>query len=416
MKTNLEQYSKEEHGIYKEDIDPDVLTISDKLISNGFQAFLVGGCIRDILLEKTPKDFDIATDASPQDICKLFDNARMIGRRFKIVHVYTADRKYFEVTTFRSDSQKKNNEKKFKKLNGMIQRDNVFGTISQDAFRRDFTVNSLYLNLDNEVLYDYVNGISDIENKKLRLIKKPSVSYQEDPVRMLRAVKFESKLQLQLTDDCRDSINKMSHMINNVSPFRLFDEILKIMHSGQAVIGYQKLKEYNLFKYLFPFTEKILHKHKFYDEFFNASLRNTDIRINKGMHVNPSFIYAVFLWPYFQEILENNSQKKQSLEIDEIFRLVIESQAKYIAIPDFFQSTIFTIWSLQSSFLNLSKRNVEYLTGLNKFRAAYDFFYIRSLMDPDLKNYADKWYDIQKNVKSKKHGESKKRYGRSKNK
>jgi poly(A) polymerase len=182
------------------------------------------------------------------------------------------------------------------------------------------------------------------------------------------------------------------------------------MHSGQAVIGYQKLKEYNLFKYLFPFTEKILHKHKFYDEFFNASLRNTDIRINKGMHVNPSFIYAVFLWPYFQEILENNSQKKQSLEIDEIFRLVIESQAKYIAIPDFFQSTIFTIWSLQSSFLNLSKRNVEYLTGLNKFRAAYDFFYIRPLMDPDLKNYADKWYDIQKNVKSKK------RYGRSKNK
>jgi len=208
----------------------------------------------------------------------------------------------------------------------------------------------------------------------------------------------------------------MSHMINNVSPFRLFDEILKIMHSGNAVIGYKKLKEYNLFKYLFPFTEKIIHKHKFYDDFFNASLKNTDIRINKGMHVNPSFIYAVFLWPYFQEILENNSLKKQSLEMDEIFRLVMESQAKYIAIPDFFQSTIFTIWSLQSSFLNTSKRNVQYLTGLNKFRAAYDFFYIRSLMDPDLKNYADKWYEIQKNVKSKKHGESKKRHVRRKNK
>ena len=416
MKTNLEQYSKEEHGIHREDVDPDVLTISDKLISNGFQAFLVGGCIRDILLEKTPKDFDIATDASPHDICKLFDNARIIGRRFKIVHVYTADRKYFEVTTFRSDSQKKNNEKKFKKLNGMIQRDNVFGTISQDAFRRDFTVNSLYLNLDNEVLYDYVNGISDIENKKLRLIKKPSVSYQEDPVRMLRAIKFESKLKLQLTDECRESINKMSHMINNVSPFRLFDEILKIMHSGSAVIGYKKLKDYNLFKYLFPFTEKILHKHKFYDDFFNSSLKNTDIRINKGMHVNPSFIYAVFLWPYFQEILENNNSKKQSLEIDEIFRLVMESQAKYIAIPDFFQSTIFTIWSLQSSFLNLSKRNVQYVTGLNKFRAAYDFFYIRSLMDPDLKNYADKWHEIQKNVQSKKHGESKRRHAPRKNK
>ena len=143
MKTKLKQYCKEEHGIYKKDIDPDVVTVSDVLINNGFQAFLVGGCIRDILLDKKPKDFDIATDASPSEICNLFDNARIIGRRFKIVHVYVSDKKYFEVTTFRSDISKKNNEKKFKKNKGMIKRDNVFGTISQDALRRDFTINSL---------------------------------------------------------------------------------------------------------------------------------------------------------------------------------------------------------------------------------------------------------------------------------
>lgn len=415
MKTNLEQYQKEDHGIFKKDIDPDVITISDTLISNGYQAFVVGGCIRDMLLGKTPKDFDIATDASPPEICKLFHKAKIIGRRFKIVHVYTSEKKYFEVTTFRSDVKKKSNEKKFKKIQGMIKRDNVYGNISQDAFRRDFTINSLYLDLDNEVLHDYVNGIDDIKNKKLRLIKKPSISYQEDPVRMLRALRFESKLGLKLTDECSESISKMAHMINNVSPFRLFDEILKIMHSGSGVIGYKKLKEYNLFKYLFPFTNKILEDNQIYNDFFIASLNNTDKRINDGLHVNPSFIYAVFLWPYFQE-LEEKYSNKDSLGIDQAFKKVMQTQGEYIAVPDFFQSTIFTIWSLQSSFLNLSKRNIQYLTGISKFRAAYDFFFIRSLIDDDLKPYADKWYEIQKGVKSKKRERGKKYYGKRKNK
>ena len=279
MKTNLEQYSKEDHGIFKKDIDPDVLTISDTLISNGYQAFVVGGCIRDMLLGKTPKDFDIATDASPPEICKLFNKAKIIGRRFKIVHVYTSERKYFEVTTFRSDVKKKTNEKKFKKIQGMLKRDNVYGSISQDAFRRDFTINSLYLDLDSEILHDYVNGLDDIKNKKLRLIKKPSISYQEDPVRMLRALRFESKLGLKLTSECKQPITEMAHMINNVSPFRLFDEILKIMHSGSAVTGYNKLKEYGLFKYLFPYTNKILSENQIYNDFFIAALNLSLIHI-----------------------------------------------------------------------------------------------------------------------------------------
>ena len=415
MKTNLEQYSKEDHGIFKKDIDPDVLTISDTLISNGYQAFVVGGCIRDMLLGKTPKDFDIATDASPPEICKLFNKAKIIGRRFKIVHVYTAERKYFEVTTFRSDVKKKTNEKKFKKIQGMLKRDNVYGSISQDAFRRDFTINSLYLDLDSEILHDYVNGLDDIKNKKLRLIKKPSISYQEDPVRMLRALRFESKLGLKLTSECKQPITEMAHMINNVSPFRLFDEILKIMHSGSAVTGYNKLKEFGLFKYLFPYTNKILSENQMYNDFFITALKNTDTRINDGLHVNPSFIYAVFLWPYFQE-LEAKYSDDSSSGIDRAFKKVMQSQGEYIAVPDFFQSTIFTIWSLQSSFLNLSNRNVQYLTEISKFRAAYDFFYIRSQIDHELKFYADKWYEIQKNVKGKKRERGKKYYGKRKNK
>ena len=411
MKKSLEQYSKEDHGIHKKDVDLDVVKISSALINKGYQAFLVGGCIRDLLLQKKPKDFDIATDASPPEICKLFPNAKIIGKRFKIVHVYINEKKFFEVTTFRSDISKKNNEKRFKKQKGMIKRDNVYGTISQDAFRRDFTVNSLYLDLDTEILYDYVGGLNDIKKRELRLIKKPSISYQEDPVRMLRAIRFESKLNLKLKGDSKESIKKMSHLINNVSPFRLFDEILKIMHSGSAVVGYKKLIKYEIFKNLFPYTDKIIKNQENYNDFFIASLTNTDNRIRDGLHVNPSFIYAVFLWPFFQEMQEQYNNKKTK-DIDFIFRTVMIKQAKYIAIPEFFQSTIFTIWSLQSSFLNLSSRNIHYVTNIEKFRAAFDFFYLRSLINVDLKYYADKWNEIQKNVKNIKPSRRGKTYGK----
>ena len=410
MKKSLEQYSKEDHGIKKKDVDLNVVKISSTLINNGYQAFLVGGCIRDLLLQKKPKDFDIATDASPAEICRLFPNARIIGKRFKIVHVYTDEKKFFEVTTFRSDISKKNNEKRFKKQHGMIKRDNVYGTISQDAYRRDFTINSLYLDLDTEILHDYVGGLDDIKKRQLRLIKKPSISYQEDPVRMLRAIRFESKLDLELKGDSKESIKKMSHLINNVSPFRLFDEILKIMHSGSAVVSYKKLIKYKIFKNLFPYTDKIIKNQANYNDFFIAALTNTDNRIRDELHVNPSFIYAVFLWPFFQEMQEQYNNKK-TRDVDFIFRSVIDKQAKYIAIPEFFQSTIFTIWSLQSSFLNLSSRNIQYITNIEKFRAAFDFFYLRSLINNDLKYYADKWNEIQKNVKSIKSNRRGKTYG-----
>ena len=410
MKKSLEQYSKEDHGIKKKDVDLNVVKISSTLINNGYQAFLVGGCIRDLLLQKKPKDFDIATDASPAEICRLFPNARVIGKRFKIVHVYTDEKKFFEVTTFRSDISKKNNEKRFKKQHGMIKRDNVYGTISQDAYRRDFTINSLYLDLDTEILHDYVGGLNDIKKRQLRLIKKPSISYQEDPVRMLRAIRFESKLDLELKGDSKESIKKMSHLINNVSPFRLFDEILKIMHSGSAVVSYKKLIKYKIFKNLFPYTDKIIKNQANYNDFFIAALTNTDNRIRDELHVNPSFIYAVFLWPFFQEMQEQYNNKK-TRDVDFIFRSVMDKQAKYIAIPEFFQSTIFTIWSLQSSFLNLSSRNIQYITNIEKFRAAFDFFYLRSLINNDLKYYADKWNEIQKNVKSTKSNRRGKTYG-----
>ena len=410
MKKSLEQYSKEDHGIKKKDVDLNVVKISSTLINNGYQAFLVGGCIRDLLLQKKPKDFDIATDASPAEICRLFPNARIIGKRFKIVHVYTDEKKFFEVTTFRSDISKQNNEKRFKKQHGMIKRDNVYGTISQDAYRRDFTINSLYLDLDTEILHDYVGGLNDIKKRQLRLIKKPSISYQEDPVRMLRAIRFESKLDLELKGDSKESIKKMSHLINNVSPFRLFDEILKIMHSGSAVVSYKKLIKYKIFKNLFPYTDKIIKNQANYNDFFIAALTNTDNRIRDELHVNPSFIYAVFLWPFFQEMQEQYNNKK-TRDVDFIFRSVMDKQAKYIAIPEFFQSTIFTIWSLQSSFLNLSSRNIQYITNIEKFRAAFDFFYLRSLINNDLKYYADKWNEIQKNVKSIKSNRRGKTYG-----
>ena len=227
---------------------------------------------------------------------------------------------------------------------------------------------------------------------------------------MLRAIRFESKLDLELKGDSKESIKKMSHLINNVSPFRLFDEILKIMHSGSAVVSYKKLIKYKIFKNLFPYTDKIIKNQANYNDFFIAALTNTDNRIRDELHVNPSFIYAVFLWPFFQEMQEQYNNKK-TRDVDFIFRSVMDKQAKYIAIPEFFQSTIFTIWSLQSSFLNLSSRNIQYITNIEKFRAAFDFFYLRSLINNDLKYYADKWNEIQKNVKSIKSNRRGKTYG-----
>jgi len=395
---SLKKYSKKDHGIIKKDIDPDINIVAETLIASGYQAYLVGGCLRDMLLGKKPKDFDVVTEASPIEICNLFSNAKIIGKRFKIVHVYVSDKKFFEVSTFRADTQKKD-KRKFKKVNGLIKRDNVYGTISQDAFRRDFTINSLYYDLDSEVIYDYVDGMHDIENKKLRLIKKPSISFQEDPVRMLRAIRFQEKLGLKMTNNCRETIREMAHLIKNVSPYRLFDEVLKIMHSGYGVEGYKSLRKEKLFEHLFPFTNKILKDFSVYDDFFICALRNTDQRIKDELHVNPSFIYAVFLWPYYK-VLEDKYINNGSRSIDDVFRNIIESQAKYISIPEFFQTTIFSIWSLQSSFLNLSKRNIHYLTNLDKFRVAYDFFYIRAQVNDEVKNYADRWFEIQKNLKT----------------
>ena len=202
-----------------------------------------------------------------------------------------------------------------------------------------------------------------------------------------------------MTNNCRETIREMAHLIKNVSPYRLFDEVLKIMHSGYGVEGYKSLRKEKLFEHLFPFTNKILKDFSVYDDFFICALRNTDQRIKDELHVNPSFIYAVFLWPYYK-VLEDKYINNGSRSIDDVFRNIIESQAKYISIPEFFQTTIFSIWSLQSSFLNLSKRNIHYLTNLDKFRVAYDFFYIRAQVNDEVKNYADRWFEIQKNLKT----------------
>ena len=396
MKISPEIYSKDFHSIDINIIDGHAKKISQTLKNSGYDTYLVGGCIRDILLGISPKDFDLVTDAEPNEIRKIFKNSKIIGRRFKIVHIYTDEKRYIEVTTFRADEKK--NSYARKKGKKRIRTDNTYGEITQDAFRRDFTINSLYYDIETENLHDYVQGFKDIKENKIRSIKDPEKSFQQDPVRMLRAVKFESKLNLNLNSKDEAAIKRMSFHIKEASSYRLFDEVIKIMHCGHSQIAYSKLKEYKLFKYLFPNTHEAISTNPSYDDFIKQALKNTDERIKKDMHVNPAFIYAVFLWPSFDLLY---SQKKGQFE--RVFDHIISKQSENIVIPKFFISTIYEIWRLQEYFVDLRKNTSKSILNSIKYRAAYDFFLIRSYINEDLVQYVNKWEKIESMHSNGKH-------------
>lgn len=395
MSKSLKIYPHNEHKINNDLIDPDALNTIQVLKSNGFDAYLVGGCVRDLFLGFKPKDFDVVTNAHPDVIRKIFKNSQIIGRRFKIVHVYFDKRKYIEVSTFRADISSSNKSHRFKGGNKTSRRDNFYGSISQDAYRRDFTINSLYYDIETKKIHDYVGGIKDLETKTLKAIKNPDLCFREDSVRMLRAVKFESKLPVELPTDHKKSIVKNAYYLLEASPSRLFDDVIKIMHCGNSIEGFQKLKEYNLFKYLFPRINSLIKNNQKYDSMIVSALKNTDKRFNEGLSLNPAFIYAVILWPLFEE----KSKTNKKTYLFEEFEKILFEQSKNISIPNFFQPTIFQIWRMQDKFFDLSRKNIEYMVRQEKFRAAFDFFLIRSNVDSDLLEYSNNWQDVYDNLK-----------------
>ncbi len=290
------------HPVSRKNISDNALKVMSRLRSQGFQAFLVGGAVRDLLRGGHPKDFDVATDATPEEVHGLFRNSRVIGRRFRIVHVRFG-REIIEVTTFRGhhDGDDEDNPKSRPQAkqsdSGMLLRDNVYGSLEEDAVRRDFTVNALYYCSSDFCVYDYVDGLRDLEQEQIRIIGDAEQRYREDPVRMLRAVRFAAKLGFGIEARTSGPIPDLGYMLEAIPAARLFDEMLKLFMSGNALPTFSLLREYQLLEHLFPATASEIEESAIALPLIEAAMESTDLRIAEDKPVTPAFVLAALLWP-----------------------------------------------------------------------------------------------------------------------
>ncbi|TDO95486.1 polynucleotide adenylyltransferase PcnB [Marinomonas balearica] len=405
---------KEKHSLTDNELSPNALKVLHRLNGAGYDAYLVGGCIRDHLIGITPKDFDVVTNATPEEVHSLFSNSRLIGRRFRLVHV-TFGREIIEVSTFRAnttidssqapkhdENESLKNKDTARSSHGIILRDNVWGSIDEDAQRRDFTFNALYFNVKDRSIHDFCNGLSDIENKQIRIIGDPRERYKEDPVRMLRAIRFAGKLGFDLEPETAAPIKEMAHLLDHIPPARLFEEVLKLLGSGQGVTTFQLLREYGLFKYLFPDTDAILNsgwKRNDIDpeRFVLQGLENTDLRILDGKSTAPYFLYAILLWP--SVCLRHEEFESQGLPttpaLHQAATMVLDNQVASTSIPRRFSTPMREIWDLQFRLPKRYGKRAFVLLQHPRFRAAFDFLLIRELSGTELDGLGAWWENFQ---------------------
>ena len=368
------------------------ISIIEDLRKNNFQAYLVGGCVRDLLCGIEPKDFDIATNATPNEIKKIFKASRIIGKRFKLVHIYNRS-DLIEVATFRSGDDRTNDGSLITDQSGKILRDNIWGTLEQDTFRRDFTINALYYCPITKKIEDHNNGIKHIHEKIIVSIGDPKKRFEEDPVRSLRAIRFSNKLQFKIDKSIKEAIYKKGHLLSNISNARLFDEFCKIFLNGMAEKNFNKLTSFGLNKYLILTSPK---KNEFTSRLIIEALRNTDKRLKNNQSVTPGFLIAALLWP---EIIEK-SLKKGEINLRKFFRSmdqVLRKQQQITAIPRKFHSYIKDIWVLQLKLHSRIGKQPYKTLKHPRFRAAYDFLLLREKAAANKKHLGDWWTDFQKN-------------------
>ncbi|MDD5579187.1 MAG: polynucleotide adenylyltransferase PcnB [Methylobacter sp.] len=390
-------YPRSAHTISRTQISENALKVLYRLQKSGFDAYLVGGCVRDLLLGREPKDFDVATNADPEQIRKIFRNCRLIGRRFRLAHVHFG-REFIEVATFRGAGEEQNDKQMLNK-EGRLLRDNVYGTIEEDVWRRDFTVNALYYNIRDFSVVDYTGGMEDHKTGTLRLIGDPETRFREDPVRMLRAVRFAVKLGFKLHRDCERSIPELAELLSNIPSARLYDETLKLFLSGYALQTFEMLRHYGLFKVLFPATESSLaiEENGFPKLLLIKALENSDNRIAEGKTVTAYFLLAAFLWePVRMQAKENMAQGMvEYVAYQEAAGEVITRQIKSTALPRHISMAMREVWSLQPRFTARLGSKPSRLLTHPRFRAAYDFLLLRADTggaDPEL---ADWWTRYQ---------------------
>jgi poly(A) polymerase len=356
----------------------------------------VGGGVRDLLLGLHPKDFDISTNATPEQVKSLFSNCRLIGRRFRLAHVHFG-REIIEVATFRAAHDQTDGEGVT--VNGMILRDNVFGSLEEDAWRRDFTVNALYYNIADFSVVDYTGGLNDLREGKLCMIGDAHTRFLEDPVRMLRAARFAAKLGFSIDPEVRQKIISLGHKLDDVPAARLFEEVLKIFQSGHGVNSYKVMRDLDLFGYLFRLTDRLLKKGDTYCDKFNyLALSNTDKRIASGKPVNPAFLFAAFLWGPVRQETDHLLQAEGLTELQAIQEAgndIVMEQIKQVTIPKRFSFPMREIWAMQARLPRRRGKRAYRILEQKRFRASYDFLLLRNEVGEDLSVLCQWWTEFQ---------------------
>jgi poly(A) polymerase len=386
------------HAISRADISNSALKVLYRLDKAGYQAFIVGGGVRDLLLGLRPKDFDVATDARPEQVRQLFGNSRLIGRRFKLAHVRFG-REVVEVVTFRGAATAEDAEHQ-QTDSGRILRDNVYGAIEADVWRRDFTVNALYYNIADFTVWDYTTGLADVASRTLRLIGEPETRYREDPVRMLRAVRLAAKLDFDIAPETAEPIERLGGLLREVPPARLFEETLKLFQAGHAVRTFELLMKYGLLRYLFPYTADAIAGDASDGvlRLIRSGLENTDRRVRSEQSVTPMFLYAVMLWHAIRAEATRIEAQDGCSETEALLRAsdtIVSGQQRYTAFPKRFSLPMKDILVMQQKFTSRRGARAQRLLEHKRFRAAYDFLVLRAQCGEVDAELASWWSEVQ---------------------
>ena len=388
---------RDQHNVSRKDISPNALRVLYRLRDAGFSAYLVGGAVRDLLVGGHPKDFDVATDATPEQVRQQFRNCRLIGRRFRLAHVVFG-REIIEVATFRANVDDGSGDRELHE-GGRLLRDNVYGTIEDDAVRRDFTANALYYAIEDFSVRDYTGGFEDVQNRLMRLIGDPETRYREDPVRMLRAVRLSAKLDFEIEAATAAPIPALAPLLSEAAPARLFEECLKLFLSGHAVESFIRLEQHGLLPALFPESAAALQANRSgaLRRMLLEGLEGTDRRVANDEPVSPAFLFALLLWPaYCRALIALQAQGVHATEAQRrAADRVTVHQLAMVALPRRFSLPMQEIWLLQSRFSLRQPKRVSRMLSHPRFRAAFDFLNLRLVASAEHAADVEFWRDMQ---------------------